>query len=124
MSSGARAPLVDRAAVVGEERQDFAGELAGADEDRVRAVGEVPAHGAAVGARAQALEMFGADVARVGEQALAEAAQPPVVLAERGQERLELSHDLRLAQHRRLQAAEDLEHQPVRVAFDERRLDR
>src|SRR5262245_16223049 len=53
------------------------------------------------------------------EQPLTRLAQRPVFFTQRREERLELPHHLRLAQHRRSQAADDLEQQPIRVAFDD-----
>ena len=64
--------------------------------------------------------MLGADLARVGQQTLAEAIEPALFPAERRQKRLELAHDLGFAEHRRLKAAEDFEQEPIRLALDQR----
>src|SRR5581483_185441 len=92
-------PLIDGAAVVGKEGQHLLRELAGAEEHGVLDVGQEAAHGAAVRARAEALEMTRANLTRVGEQSLAETVQPVLFAPERREKRFELAHDLRLADH-------------------------
>src|SRR4029079_14901641 len=48
------------------------------------------------------------------------AIQPGVAAVERSKKSLELARDLRLAEHRRLQAAQNLEQETVSVAVDQR----